>query len=68
LDQSPFTFAFSGTDTYDVYDPEKIKAHLAQLGFTLEEPVSAAVAQEEDERLRIAEKAIQNVPTNNAGR
>jgi len=32
---------------------------LPQLGFTLEEPVSAAVAQEEDERLRIAEKAIQ---------
>jgi hypothetical protein len=49
----------SGTDSSDVYDPEKIQAQLARLGFTLEEPVSAAVAQEEDERLRIAEKAIQ---------
>jgi hypothetical protein len=49
----------SGTDMSDVYDPEKIKAQLARLGFTLEEPVSEAVAQEEDERLRIAEKAIQ---------
>lgn len=38
----------SGTDMSDVYDPEKIKSQLARLGFTLEGPVSAAVAQEEE--------------------
>lgn len=46
-------------DSSDIYDPEKINAELARLGFKLEMPPSVAVEQQEDERLRIAAKAIQ---------
>lgn len=55
----------TGDDVIDIYDPTKIDVVLARLGFTLQIAVSPEaigkpeVSQIADERLRIAEKAIQ---------